>query len=153
MSSIELHEFSANKRAVKTDQFQFCMHPVTASLLNSVVGAGGVGSWVVWVHKILVRLKKWLEWHGWCRYVKFGVDQNKLWIENFIHNTHATHATQAIYQTRLLQIKSQAVVNSPLARKSIFKTSISISTKIIQYVKSYLINSTYFYVIQLVMLG
>ena len=57
VSSIELHEFSANKRVVETDQFQLCFHPVTASLLNSVVGAGGVGSLVVWVHKILARLK------------------------------------------------------------------------------------------------
>ena len=121
MSSIELHEFLANKPVVKTNHFQFCMDLVTASLLNSVGGAGGVGSWVVWVHKILARLKKWLEWHGWCAYVKFGVDQNKLWIENFIHNTHATHAIQAIYQTRFLQTKSQAVVNKSLARKSIFK--------------------------------
>ena len=47
MSSIELDEFLANKRVVKTNQFQFCMHPVTASLLDSVGGAGGVGSWVV----------------------------------------------------------------------------------------------------------
>ena len=82
--------------------------------------------------------QKWLEWRGWCRSITFGVGKSKLWIENFIDNTHATHATQAIYQTQLLQIKSQAVVNNPLARKSIFKTSISISTKIIQYVKSYL---------------
>ena len=72
--------------------------------------------------------------------MKFGVGQNKLWIENFIDSTHVTHATQAIYQTPLLQIKSQAVVNNPLARKSIFKTSISIPTKIMQYVKSYLIK-------------
>ena len=43
VSSIELYEFSANKRVVKTDQFQFCMDPVTASLLDSVGGAGGVG--------------------------------------------------------------------------------------------------------------
>ena len=57
MSSIELHEFSANKRVVKSDQFQFCMRPVTASLLNSAGGAGGVGSLVVWAHKILARLK------------------------------------------------------------------------------------------------
>ena len=57
MSSIELHEFSSNKRVIKTDEFQFCMHPVTAGLLNSVAGAGGVGSWVVWVHKIFARLK------------------------------------------------------------------------------------------------
>ena len=48
---------------------------------------------------------------------KFDVGQNKLWIENFIDNTHATHATHAIYQTRLLQIKSQAVANNPLAQK------------------------------------
>ena len=52
MSSIELHEFSANKRVVKTDQFQFSLHSVTASLLNSVGGAGGV-----------VR--------GWCGSIKF----------------------------------------------------------------------------------
>ena len=44
MSSIELHEISANKRVVKTDPFQFCRHPVTGSLLNSVGGADGVGS-------------------------------------------------------------------------------------------------------------
>ena len=57
MSSIELHEFSANEQIVKTDQFQFCMHPVTVSLLNSERGAGGMGSWVVWVHKILSLLE------------------------------------------------------------------------------------------------
>ena len=57
VSSIELHGFSANKRVVETDQFQLCFHPVTASQLNSAVGAGGVGSLVVWVHKILARLK------------------------------------------------------------------------------------------------
>ena len=57
VSSIELHEFSANKRVVKSDQFQFCMRPVTASLRNSGGGAGGVGSWVVWAHKVLARLK------------------------------------------------------------------------------------------------
>ena len=57
-------------------------------------------------------------------------------IENFIDNTHAIHATQAIYQTRLLQIKSQAVVeNNPLARKNIFKRSISIFTKIIHMLR------------------
>ena len=72
--------------------------------------------------------------------MKFAVGQNKLWNENLIDNTHTTHATHAIYQNLLLQIKSQAVVNNPLARKNIFKTSISISTKIIQYVKSYLIK-------------
>ena len=140
MSSIELHKFLANKRVVKTDQFQFCMHPVTASLLNIVGGAGDVVSWVVWVHKLLARLKKWLEWRGWWRSMKFAVGQNKLWTENFIDNTHTTHATHAIYQNQLQQIKSQAVVNNHLARKNIFKTSISISTKIIQYVKSYLIK-------------
>ena len=121
VSSLELHELLANKRVAKTDKFQFCMHPVTASLLNSVGGAGGRSC-------------------GWGRSKKIGVGQNKLWIENFIDNTQAAHANQAIYQTRLLQIKSQAVVNNPLARKNIFKTSISISTKIIQYVKSYLIK-------------
>ena len=47
VSSIELHEFSANKRVVETDQFQLCFHPVTASLLNRMVGAGGVGSLMV----------------------------------------------------------------------------------------------------------
>ena len=47
MSSIELHEFLANKQVAKTDQFQFCMHPVTESLLNSVGDTGGVGSLVV----------------------------------------------------------------------------------------------------------
>ena len=69
--------------------------------------------------------------------------QNKLWIKNFIDKTHATHFTQAIYQTRLLQIKSHAVVNNTLARKNSeqkFKTFISISTKIIQYIRSYLIK-------------
>ena len=46
--------------------------------------------------------------------------QNKLWIENFIDSNHTSHATQAIYQTRLQQIKSQAVASNPLARKIIF---------------------------------
>ena len=92
------------------------MHPVTASLLNSVGGAGGRSC-------------------GWGRSKKIGVGQNKLWIENFIDNTQAAHANQAIYQTRLLQIKSQAVVNNPLARKNIFKRSISIFTKIIHMLR------------------
>ena len=127
-----MHEFLANKRVVKTNHFQFCMHLVTASLLNSVGGAGGMSSWVVWLYRILERLKKWLEWLGWCRSKKFGAGQNKLWTENFIHNTHTTHAIQAIYQTRFLQTKSQAVVNKSLARKSIFRVRISISTKIIR---------------------
>ena len=46
VSCIKLHELSANKRVAKTDKFQLCMHPVTASLLDSVGGAGSVGSWV-----------------------------------------------------------------------------------------------------------
>ena len=57
--------------------------------------------------------------------------QNNLSIENFIDNTDAADATQAFYQTLLLQIKFQAVVNNPLTRKNIFKRSISIFTKII----------------------
>ena len=43
MSCIELHEFLTNKQVVKTDKFQFCMHPAAASLLNSVGGTGSVG--------------------------------------------------------------------------------------------------------------
>ena len=64
MSCIELLELSASKQVVKTDKFQFYMYPVTTSLLNNVGGAGSVGSWVVWVHKILAQLKKmtWVAW-------------------------------------------------------------------------------------------
>ena len=64
MSCIELHELLANKRVVKTDKFQFYMHSVTASLLNSVGGVGNVGLWVVWVNKILALVKKmaWVAW-------------------------------------------------------------------------------------------
>ena len=53
-----MHKLSANKRVIKTDKFQFYMHPVTVSLLNSLGDACSMGSWVVQVHKLLAWLKK-----------------------------------------------------------------------------------------------
>ena len=46
MSCIELHELSANKRVIKADKFQFYMHPVTVSLLNSLGDACSMDYWV-----------------------------------------------------------------------------------------------------------
>ena len=130
MSCIELHELAANKPVAKTYKFQFYMHPVTTSLLNSVGGAGSVGWWCESI-KFWHGSKKLFGWRGWHRSIKFGVGKKNSWVKNLTHDTHATHAPKASYQTPLQQIKSQAVLNNPLVRKSIFKTIFSIFTKII----------------------
>ena len=65
VSCIKLHELSANKRVAKTGKFQLYMHPVTASLLNSVGGAGSVGSWIhgseilAWIIREMKQFRKW----------------------------------------------------------------------------------------------
>ena len=65
MSCIKLHELSANKRVPKTDKFQLYMHPVTASLLDGVGGAGSVGLWVhgseilAWIIREMKQFRKW----------------------------------------------------------------------------------------------
>ena len=74
MSCVELHELLPKKLVVKSDKFQFYMHPLTVSLLFSVGGVGSVGSWVVWVDKFWHSLKKWLRW---CRSIKFGMGHKK----------------------------------------------------------------------------